>query len=223
MNGLMAIGCAAGALVATLGFAESAVADDGRGENLIRNADFSQPLAKPWGVVPGVVRRETEALSGDWMLSALGKNYFIIGYMDDALPWKEGEQFTIVIDARSRGKGSNLAIIHRYDKPDGSLGEGTYRRLAPTCAGAFGLGRALRLQPGRKVDVDGRLFRRNVPAQLGADAVRGRGRSPDWQLLRSRGLSWGPLAVRSACAVASGRPAAWIQLRARGNSSGVCD
>ena len=129
MNRLMAIGCAAGALVVTLGFAESAVADDGRGENLIQNADFSQPLAKPWGVVPGVVRRETEALSGDWMLSALGKNYFIIGYMDDALPWKEGEQFTIVIDARSRGKGSNLAIIHRYDKPDGSLGEGTYRRL----------------------------------------------------------------------------------------------
>ena len=34
-----------------------------------------------------------------------------------------------MIDARSCGKGSNLAIIHRYNKPDGSVGEGTYRRL----------------------------------------------------------------------------------------------
>ena len=119
---MMSLACAGLALVT--------LADDGRGENLIKNSDFSQPIAKPWSMVPGVVRRETEALSGDWMLSALGKNYFIINYMDDPdLKWEAGEQFTIVIDARSRGAGANLAIIHRYTKPDGGIGEGTYRRL----------------------------------------------------------------------------------------------
>ena len=88
--------------------------DDGRGENLIANSDFSEPIKRPWSVVPGVVRKETAALSGDWVLSALGKNYFIINYMDDPnLKWEAGEEFTIVIDARLCGKGSNLAIIHR--------------------------------------------------------------------------------------------------------------
>lgn len=122
MNRIVSIVCAGLALVS--------FADDERGENLIKNSEFNEAIAKPWSMVPGVVRRETEALSGDWMLSALGKNYFIINYMDDPdLKWEAGEQFTIVIDARSRGAGANLAIIHRYTKPDGGVGEGTYRRL----------------------------------------------------------------------------------------------
>ena len=122
MNRIVSIVCAGLALVS--------FADDERGENLIKNSEFNEAIAKPWSMVAGVVRRETEALSGDWMLSALGKNYFIINYMDDPdLKWEAGEQFTIVIDARSRGAGANLAIIHRYTKPDGGIGEGTYRRL----------------------------------------------------------------------------------------------
>ena len=125
MNRIVSIVCA--------GLALASFADDERGENLIKNSEFNEAIAKPWSMVPGVVRRETEALSGVWMLSALGKNYFIINYMDDPdLKWEAGEQFTLVVDARSRGEGSNLAIIHRYDKPDGSIGEGTYRRLELT-------------------------------------------------------------------------------------------
>ena len=116
--------------VAFAGLALVAFAGEERGENLIANSDFGEPIKKPWSLAPGVVRKETAALSGDWTLSALGKNYFIINYMDDPnLKWEAGELFTIVIDARSCGKGANLAIIHRYTKPDGTLGEGTYRRL----------------------------------------------------------------------------------------------
>ena len=70
MNRIVSIVCAGLALVS--------FADDERGENLIKNSEFNEAIAKPWSMVAGVVRRETEALSGDWMLSALGKNYFII-------------------------------------------------------------------------------------------------------------------------------------------------
>ena len=119
----LAVLCVAGPAVAD-GEAE-------RGENLIANSDFSQPIKAPWSMVSGVVRKETAPLSGDWTLSAIGKNYFIISYIDDPnLKWEAGEEFTIVIDARSCGKGANLYIIHRFTKPDGSLGEGTFRRLA---------------------------------------------------------------------------------------------
>jgi hypothetical protein len=115
------------------GFAMTAIADGERGENLIKNSDFSKPVSKPWSMVPGVVRKETAALSGEWMLSALGKNYFIINYMDDPdLKWEEGELFTLVVDARSCGAGANLAIIHRFTKPDGGVGEGSYRRIELT-------------------------------------------------------------------------------------------
>ena len=125
----LTIACVVAAVAAHAACGDKA-RDGGRGENLIANSDFSEPIKRPWSVVPGVVRKETAALSGDWVLSALGKNYFIINYMDDPnLKWEAGEEFTIVIDARSCGKGSNLAIIHRYTKPDGSVGEGTYRRL----------------------------------------------------------------------------------------------
>ena len=117
-------------VIAQIGSSPSAFADGERGENLIANSDFSEPIKSPWSMVTGVVRKETSALSGDWILSALGKNYFIVNYMDDpTLKWEAGEQFTIVIDARSCGKGANLAIIHRYDKPDGGIGEGSYRRI----------------------------------------------------------------------------------------------
>ena len=115
------------------GFSLTAIADGERGENLIKNSDFSKPVSKPWSMVPGVVRKETAALSGEWMLSALGKNYFIINYMDDPdLKWEEGELFTLVVDARSCGAGANLAIIHRFTKPDGGVGEGSYRRIELT-------------------------------------------------------------------------------------------
>src|SRR5574344_1168006 len=117
----------------TLMLVSTLEASGGEKENLIKNSEFKEAISRPWSMVPGVVRRETEALSGVWMLSALGKKYFIINYLDDPdLKWEAGEQFTIVIDARSRGEGSNLAIIHRYTKPDGALGEGTYRRLELT-------------------------------------------------------------------------------------------
>lgn len=107
-------------------------AANGRGENLIRNADFAEPVKRPWSVVPGVVRKETAALSGDWTLSALGRNYHIIGYFDPDLQWNADEAFTLAIDLRSVGSGSTLMVIHRYDKPDGSLGEGWATRIQPS-------------------------------------------------------------------------------------------
>lgn len=103
-----------------------------RGGNLIRNADFAEPVKRPWSLSPGVVRKETAALSGDWTLSALGKNYHIIGYFDPDLQWEADEAFTLAIDLRSVGSGSTLMLIHRYDKPDGSLGEGWAKRVQPS-------------------------------------------------------------------------------------------
>ena len=76
---------AALALGAVEGAAPAAAAESARGENLIRNADFAEPVKRPWSLSPGVVRKETAALSGDWTLSALGKNYHIIGYFDPDL------------------------------------------------------------------------------------------------------------------------------------------
>lgn len=108
-------------------------AEGERPQNLIKNPRFEGEIQRPWSLVKGVVRKETAALSGVWMLSALGKNYFIVNYMDDPdLKWEAGEEFTIALDVRSRGAGSTLMVIHRYTAANGGVGEGWATRIQPT-------------------------------------------------------------------------------------------
>lgn len=108
-------------------------AEGERPQNLIKNPQFKGEIQRPWSLVKGVVRKETAALSGVWMLSALGKNYFIVNYMDDPdLKWEAGEEFTIALDVRSRGAGSTLMVIHRYTAANGGVGEGWATRIQPT-------------------------------------------------------------------------------------------
>lgn len=108
-------------------------ADGGRPQNLISNPSFEGEIRRPWSLVPGVVRKETAALSGKWMLSAIGRNYFIANYMDDPeLKWNAGEEFTIAVDVRSAGSGAALMVIHRYATADGKVGEGWATRIQPT-------------------------------------------------------------------------------------------
>ena len=91
--------------------------------NLFANPDFDVP-GRCWSPMGKTSYQETQAMSGEWIYHASGKDYQVL----QAKPFgvKPSTKYTLVVKARSFGAGSGLRVVEMARNSKGKIYEGKY-------------------------------------------------------------------------------------------------